>query len=206
MHMEYEERPSGRSDASGWVASRLMESRPACVQHNTVLPKRLPTACASRCRVEPRSSCAPRDRIRLARGGDVHEEAEARGRKEGGAEEGKMLALATPLGNPKRSRSGGCARWHCFNTGTRGLPGTAAAPTGDVASKSFRQHIGHNGARPCARSSTCKTLLLPTTPRASSSAREASLNLDADPRPVGLLVDGGFLLAPAALLALVAHV
>ncbi|CAK0832010.1 unnamed protein product [Prorocentrum cordatum] len=128
------------------------------------------------------------------------------GRKEGGAEEGKMLALATPLGNPKRSRSGGCARWHCFNTGTRGLPGTAAAPTGDVASKSFRQHIGHNGARPCARSSTCKTLLLPTTPRASSSAREASLNLDADPRPVGLLVDGGFLLAPAALLALVAHV
>ncbi|CAK0831993.1 unnamed protein product [Prorocentrum cordatum] len=67
-------------------------------------------------------------------------------------------------------------------------------------------HIGHNGARPCARSSTCKTLLLPTTPRASSSAREASLNLDADPRPVGLLVDGGFLLAPAALLALVAHV
>ncbi|CAK0831979.1 unnamed protein product [Prorocentrum cordatum] len=188
-----------------------MESRPACVQHNTVLPKRLPTACASRCRVEPRSSCAPRDRIRLARGGDVHEEAEARkngsrGRKEGGAEEGKMLALATPLGNPKRSRSGGCARWHCFNTGTRGLPGTAAAPTGDVASKSFRQHIGHNGARPCARSSTCKTLLLPTTPRASSSAREASLNLDADPRPVGLLVDGGFLLAPAALLALVAHV
>ncbi|CAK0832024.1 unnamed protein product [Prorocentrum cordatum] len=208
MHMEYEERPSGRSDASGWVASRLMESRPACVQHNTVLPKRLPTACASRCRVEPRSSCAPRDRIRLARGGDVHEEAEALegGRKEGGAEEGKMLALATPLGNPKRSRSGGCARWHCFNTGTRGLPGTAAAPTGDVASKSFRQHIGHNGARPCARSSTCKTLLLPTTPRASSSAREASLNLDADPRPVGLLVDGGFLLAPAALLALVAHV
>ncbi|CAK0832025.1 unnamed protein product [Prorocentrum cordatum] len=202
--------PTRPSDASGWVASRLMESRPACVQHNTVLPKRLPTACASRCRVEPRSSCAPRDRIRLARGGDVHEEAEAQrvegGRKEGGAEEGKMLALATPLGNPKRSRSGGCARWHCFNTGTRGLPGTAAAPTGDVASKSFRQHIGHNGARPCARSSTCKTLLLPTTPRASSSAREASLNLDADPRPVGLLVDGGFLLAPAALLALVAHV
>ncbi|CAK0831986.1 unnamed protein product [Prorocentrum cordatum] len=135
-----------------------------------------------------------------------HQEGGGGGRKEGGAEEGKMLALATPLGNPKRSRSGGCARWHCFNTGTRGLPGTAAAPTGDVASKSFRQHIGHNGARPCARSSTCKTLLLPTTPRASSSAREASLNLDADPRPVGLLVDGGFLLAPAALLALVAHV
>ncbi|CAK0831983.1 unnamed protein product [Prorocentrum cordatum] len=70
--------PTRPSDASGWVASRLMESRPACVQHNTVLPKRLPTACASRCRVEPRSSCAPRDRIRLARGGDVHEEAEAR--------------------------------------------------------------------------------------------------------------------------------
>ncbi|CAK0832021.1 unnamed protein product [Prorocentrum cordatum] len=69
--------PTRPSDASGWVASRLMESRPACVQHNTVLPKRLPTACASRCRVEPRSSCAPRDRIRLARGGDVHEEAEA---------------------------------------------------------------------------------------------------------------------------------
>ncbi|CAK0832013.1 unnamed protein product [Prorocentrum cordatum] len=64
--------PTRPSDASGWVASRLMESRPACVQHNTVLPKRLPTACASRCRVEPRSSCAPRDRIRLARGGDVH--------------------------------------------------------------------------------------------------------------------------------------
>ncbi|CAK0832005.1 unnamed protein product [Prorocentrum cordatum] len=78
--------PTRPSDASGWVASRLMESRPACVQHNTVLPKRLPTACASRCRVEPRSSCAPRDRIRLARGGDVHEEAEARKNewKEGG--------------------------------------------------------------------------------------------------------------------------
>ncbi|CAK0831999.1 unnamed protein product [Prorocentrum cordatum] len=28
--------PTRPSDASGWVASRLMESRPACVQHNTV--------------------------------------------------------------------------------------------------------------------------------------------------------------------------